>query len=121
METGKTHSYLVNALRNLPRDNALSEVRHHLLQAMNKLEHVNKKRARRANQQPHTNQWEHIPNYGLVDPRQAKQVIENLDQMIAMEKARLENIITNRNQEEKEEKQKSDYDMLVDWTKNQNK
>ncbi len=120
MEIGKTQNYLVNALRNLPSDNALSEVRHHLLQAMRKMEHVSKKRMRKGNQQPQTNQWQYIPNYGMASPQQAARVIENLDQMISQEKAKLENIVQDRQDKDKKpiDKKSTDYDMIVDWTNN---
>lgn len=91
-KTDAAHQYLANALKNLPKDNALSEVRHHMLQAIRKLEHVSKKRSRKESQAPTANQnWQFALNQGIVNPASdPKTALLQLDQMIEAEKAKIE-------------------------------
>lgn len=87
--TNESKEYLVNAIKNLPNDFALSDVRFHLKTALSKLESVEAKRANREAQQTTGNNWVMVNNE-LIHPEIAKKVISQLDAMIGAEKLRLE-------------------------------
>lgn len=88
--TNESKEYLMQALRNLPNDFALSDVRFHLKTALNKLESVEAKRLKRETQ-PTGNNWV-VMNGELMHPEVAKKVVAQLDHMINSEKLRLEEL-----------------------------
>lgn len=88
--THETKEYLMQALRSLPNDFALTEVRFHLKNALNKLESVEAKRLKRETQQPGNN-WV-VLNGELMHPEVAKKVVSQLDHMINSERLKLEEI-----------------------------
>jgi hypothetical protein len=91
--TSQAKAYLTEALKNLPQDFALSDVRYHVLSALNKIEHVEKKRGKRAaNEMTPQQQWQFQLNQGLVNPFNAGQTVQALEQMIAEEEAKLKAI-----------------------------
>ena len=90
--TSQAKAYLTEALKNLPQDFALSDVRYHVLSALNKIERVEKKRNQRAaNEAAPTpqQQWQFQLNKGLVNPFSAGQTVQALEQMVAQEEAKL--------------------------------
>lgn len=88
--TNEAKEYLVNAIRKLPNDFALSDVRFHLKTALNKLKSVETKRLQRESQQT-TNNWI-VANNELMHPEMAKKVVSQLDAMINTEKLKLEEL-----------------------------
>lgn len=89
--TEQTKVLLQKALLDTPADFALSEVRFHIRAALNKLETVEKKRAKRevAHEQRKT-----VTAQQAYNPFAALQAI---DEMIAEEKAKIEDIHRRRN------------------------
>ena len=101
--TEPTKDFLQRALRSLPNDFALNEVRSHLNMALSKLELVESRRNKRESQQINNN-WA-IVNGELMHPAMAKKVIAELDHMINYEKLKLEQM--------KKKKEISDEDQNI--------
>jgi hypothetical protein len=99
--TNECKEYLIHALKNLPNDFALSDVRFHLKTALFKLESVESKRIKRESQQAFGNNWV-MTNNELMHPNIAKKVTYQLDNMISAEKLRLEEL--TKKKELKDEK-----------------
>jgi len=93
--TKTTRSHLSEALRHLPHDFALNDVRYNIQAAITQLDSVNKKRVKREiNRQQNE----------LVKPSVDPQLTLNiLDSMIENEKARLEELQNQRNAEPEED------------------
>lgn len=92
-KTEKLKNLLSLALQSAPDDFALQEVRSHIRTALVKLETVEKKRDRR--EQPvQTNNWPVVAGQ-LVNPHAVRHAIDAIDEMIATEKLKI-NEITNR-------------------------
>mgnify|MGYP000100175408 CR=1 FL=1 len=90
-KTERSKEFLLRALRELPSDNALSEVRQYLQAAINKLEHVEKKRTMRQQGQPvQQSNWQFDLESGLVNPYNPVNTIKALDAMISQEQSKLE-------------------------------
>jgi len=89
--TGQSKEHLLQALKNLPNDFALSEVRFHLKTALGKLENVESKRQKRESQQSANNNWV-VVNGEIMHPEMAKKVVNQLDRLIDAEKIRIEAI-----------------------------
>lgn len=96
---------LSQALRNLPSDEVLSEVRYHIRVAINKLEHVEKKRAKRQISQTSHDKWQESLASGRealtagVNSQQAydmKRSINAIDQLIKAEQRKLDQIAQER-------------------------
>ena len=102
--TEPTKDFLQRALRSLPNDFALNEVRSHLKMALSKLEVVENRRNKRESSQQANNNWV-IANGELMHPAMAKKVIAELDHMINYEKLRLEQM--------KKKKELSDEDQDI--------
>lgn len=88
--TDKLKTLLSQALQATPGDFALQEVRSLIHSAINKLEHVEKKRERRE-QQVKTNNWP-VVNGQVMNPFAIKQTIDAIDEMIASEKQKIEEL-----------------------------
>lgn len=95
--TQEMKTLLAQALRTMPDDFALSEVKASIRNALNKLENVEQKRERRERnqQQATTNQWP-VVNGQVINPYAVKQTIDLIDEMIASEKKKIEEIHNRR-------------------------
>ena len=95
--TDQAKQFLQKAISSMPPDFALREVRHHLQQAAQKLEHVERKRATAQPKQPTQHQvWREKLNNGLNNPFTAKNTLDIVDAMLAEEYAKLENILERK-------------------------
>ncbi len=88
--TQEAKDLLLKALSRTPEDFALGEVRTHIRLALNKLEHVEKKRERRMQ----------LPPPVVVNPVATRQTIEFIDDMIEQEKVKIENIKKRKTSED---------------------
>jgi hypothetical protein len=94
--TEQVKTLLSQAMRNVPDDFALAEVRVAIRNALTKLENVEAKRERRDRQdQQATNQWP-VVNGQVINPYAVKQTIDLIDEMIASEKKKIEEIHNRR-------------------------
>lgn len=94
---------LYTALRSLPQDDVMSEARYHIRAAINKIEHVEKKRTRRETTQTAHDKWQESLAQGRkrlaegvnapVDPMQQ---IRLIDKMISEERRKLAELEQNR-------------------------
>lgn len=91
--TEQTKIYLQKALLNAPDDFALSEVRFHLRAALNKLETVEKKRQKRETAYQERKE-KAVATQNAYDPAATLRAI---DEMIAEEKAKIDEIHRRRN------------------------
>lgn len=99
-KTQETKDLLQKALMKLPRDNASTEIRYHLNVALQKIENLEKKRNKREVNIQKREFVNNQMNYGLYDPFKAVQAI---DDEIAKEKLRLENIKKKQIEPQKKE------------------
>lgn len=90
--TEQAKALLQQALRETPEDFALSNVRYHIRAALTKIEEVTRKRNKREIAAS-IRREEMLP--AVYDPRAALQII---DEMIADEKAKIEEVQRRRNQ-----------------------
>jgi hypothetical protein len=104
--TNETKAALQKALAQVPQDHALSEVRYHIRAALGKLETVEKKRDRREVSAERRELARGQGNAYAFDPFRA---IQAIDEEIAKEKAKIENIQRRRTQVDDE---KDDGDEL---------
>ena len=86
--TEETKVALKKALHQIPQDNSLSEVRYHIRVALDKLENVEKKRARRE-----LNFERRIEQKKSINPLQS---IKTIDEEIAKEKYKIKEIQSKR-------------------------
>jgi thiamine pyrophosphate-dependent acetolactate synthase large subunit-like protein len=92
-----TKEFLNKALNNLPADFAIQEVRSHIRHALQKLEHVEKKRSSRETvQKTQHATWHEMINNGVQNPNTPQRTIDIINQMIAEEKAKLDDIKTRK-------------------------
>ena len=100
MKTDKTRQLLEQAIRSLPPDNALSDVRNYMVYAFRKLNEVEKKRSKRESITPHQ-QWKYdLQTNSLINPLSPSQqtdILSKIDHMINYEKTRIDEI-RNRSQ-----------------------
>jgi len=84
--TERTKQLLVQALQNVPNDFALTEVKFFIKTALQKLEHVEKKRDRREQTAatPHESWWQSVTG-NLTNPLTPKHTLDTIDQMIEAE------------------------------------
>lgn len=101
--TQEAKSLLLKALSQTPNDNALSEVRHYIQVALNKLENVEKKRQRR--EVVAEKREMKVANYGF-DPLR---MIQAIDEEIVKEKSRLNEIQRRRNLPKEEKGDEDDF------------
>lgn len=101
--TEETKAALLKAIQYIPQDNSLSEVRYHLRVALDKLEHVEKKRERREVNAERREMAKPQGNPYGFDPFR---VLQAIDEEIAKEKGKIEEIQRRR----KESKEKGDND-----------
>jgi len=80
--TEESKKLLQKAFDCLPTDFALSEVRYHMLSAMNKLRKVEHKREKRIEAQ------QNLPKYD-VSPNLTKHTLDIIDRLIEQEKAKI--------------------------------
>ena len=90
----KLKNLLSLAIQTAPDDFAMQEVRSHIRAALNKLEHVEKKRERR-DRQVDSNNWP-VVNGQVINPFAVKQTIEAIEEMIADEKQKIDDISNRR-------------------------
>ncbi len=102
---------LKQALHALPPDFALSDVKVQIQAAIHKLEHVETKRDRRELPQQATNQWP-VLNGQVVNPFSLKQTISQIDEMIAAEKKKIEEITQRRKRHHGEDGE--DFQAILD-------
>src|SRR4051812_28568242 len=88
--TRQVKSLLMQALQNVPEDFALSEVKAQIRTALSKLDKVEQRRERRE-QKPVTNQWP-VVNGQVINPYAVKQTIDLIDEMIATEQQKIQEI-----------------------------
>lgn len=91
--TNETKAALQKALSQIPQDHALSEVRYHIRAALGKLETVERKRDRREVNAERRDLAQVQGNTYAFDPFRA---IRAIDEEIAKEKAKIENIQQRR-------------------------
>lgn len=96
--TQEVRSLLSQAYRNVPEDFALAEVKAQIRAALEKLERVETKRERREQWQKQPQQTNNWPVVGgqVVNPFAVKQTIDLIDEMIAVEKKKIEEIHQRR-------------------------
>jgi hypothetical protein len=100
--TEKLRNLLSLALQSTPEDFALQEIKAHIRHAIVKLEHVEKKRLRREQQQQQqvqTNSWP-VVNGQITNPHELKQKISAIDELIASEKLKIEEIANRRKEKD---------------------
>jgi len=97
--TNETRAALQKALAQVPQDHALSEVRYHIRAALGKLETVEKKRDRREVNSERRELAQGQGNAYSYDPFRA---IQAIDEEIAKEKAKIENIQQRRRTQDDE-------------------
>ena len=93
--TSQAKAHLNEALRSLPQDFALSDARYYIRHALNKIEHVEKKRGKRAAAAAEITaqqEWQDQLNKNTVNPLNARQTIHALEQMVADEHTKLESL-----------------------------
>lgn len=88
--TNETKAALQKALLQVPQDHALSEVRYHIRAALGKLETIEKKRDRREVNLERRELARSQGNAYSYDP--FRSAIQAIDEEIAKEKAKIENI-----------------------------
>ncbi len=102
--TGVPKHYLQRAIQTLPQDNALTEVRALLKQALSKMEHTEKKREVREEPKPTAQaNWNELLKQGIAQgglfhndhPSSPKRTIDTLNQMIAEEHRKLAALAQN--------------------------
>lgn len=93
--TQEMKTLLAQALQTMPDDFALSEVKASIRSALNKLERVEEKREKREQQQQVSNQWPVVRGQ-VINPYAVKQTIDLIDEMIASEKKKIEEIHNKR-------------------------
>jgi len=98
--TNETKAALQKALAQVPQDHALSEVRYHIRAALGKLETVEKKRDRREVNSERRELARGQGNAYSYDPFRA---IQAIDEEIAKEKAKIENIQRRRTQDDEKD------------------
>ena len=108
--TKETKEALLKALSQIPQDNSLSEVRYHLRVALDKLENVEKKRERREVNADRRELSKPQGNPYGFDPFRTLQAI---DEEIAKEKKKIEEIQRRRNQP-KEKGDNDEFQTILD-------
>lgn len=98
--TNETKTALQKALSQMPQDYALSEVRYHIRVALGKLESVEKKRDRRETNLQRRELAKGQGDAYAYDPFKA---IHAIDEEIAKEKAKLEDIQRRRTKDNEED------------------
>jgi hypothetical protein len=93
--TQEVRNLLSQAYKNVPEDFALAEVKAQIRAALERLERVETKRERREQTKPQTNNWP-VVNGQVVNPYAVKQTIDLIDEMIATEKRKIEEIHQRR-------------------------
>jgi hypothetical protein len=105
---------LQEAMRAIPGDFALREVRFHVNQAIQKLEKVEEKRASKAqaaqDKKTFAQNWTEMLKGGLTNPNSPGRTLDIINQMIAEENRKLEEILKKREAEAKNPQQKRDED-----------
>lgn len=90
--TQNCKEYLIRAIQNLPNDNALQEVRAHLMHALQTIENVETKRSKRNNNQIQYAKEEKEKSlfyYNSLTPRQGQNALKELDKMIELENKKI--------------------------------
>lgn len=109
--TEDTKMALKKAIALIPQDNALTEVRYHLRVALDKLEHVEKKRDRReANAERRSLAVPQGVTLGAYDPLRA---IQAIDEEIAKEKNKIEEIQRRRLQAKEEKGDNDEFQTVL--------
>ena len=88
MSLDQTKSLLQKTLSSVPNDFALNDVRFHLTHALQKLEHVEKKRINREKPSLHQ-QWRERINNNVINPLTGPDTLGAIDNMIENEQKKL--------------------------------
>lgn len=113
--TKDTKAYLQKALQNIPNDFALSEVKFYIQTALQKLETVERKRESRERvaATPHNTWWKMI-NGQLVNPYTPITTLRIIDEMIADEEQKLEDLARKKNEKNKPDSEVEDLRTLTE-------
>lgn len=95
--TEQTKNLLQKTINSVPADFALREVKFHLQQAAKKLEQIEQKRAASEPKKPTQHQqWHEKLAAGLQNPNTARNTLDIIDNMLAEEHAKLEEILERK-------------------------
>jgi len=83
-----TKKYLEQALRHLPGKFNMNEVKYHIMQALRKIENVEKKASRKERQLA-SQSWNELLSNNVENPYTAKRTLDIIDGMIEGEKKKL--------------------------------
>lgn len=112
MNNKKIQTLLADAMRSLPGDFALREVRFHIYQAIQKLAKVEESeqaKQRNAEKKSLAQTWDQMIRNGVQNPYTSGRTVDIINQMIAQENAKLQGILKN-----KERKQNTEEETLFD-------
>lgn len=102
MSTQRTRNLLSQALKDMPSDFSFAEVRLAIRSAITKLEHAEEKKEKKRNQTVVSNQWP-VVNGQVSNPYTVKHTIDMIDEMIAGEKKKIEEIHNRKNKHNDED------------------
>jgi len=85
----KSKQLLEQALKEMPHDYELSEIRGSITRAIKKLEHIESKSEKKQTQKTSASQWVNDLEFGLVNPFTGKGTVNAIDKMIEQERVKL--------------------------------
>lgn len=109
--TTDTKRLIQQAIATMPADNALAEARHHLRAALNHVDHVEQKRIKREAVQKQNELNERFRNMGNAptgNPENLRETLKTIDDMIAKEQKKLEEIAGRKRARQQPDESESD-------------
>lgn len=109
--TTDTKRLIQQALATMPADNALAEARHHLRAALNHVDHVEQKRVRREavqKQNAMNEQFKQMGNMQMGSPEALRETLRSIDDMIAKEEKKLQEIAGRKRARQQPDETESD-------------
>jgi hypothetical protein len=115
--TENVHKLLLEAAKKIPGDFSLREVRYHVNQALQKLRKVEENRSKVAakvqDKKNHAQTWDEMVRNGVQNPYTAGRTLDIINQMLAEEYRRLDEIMKKKEESAKKQKfQDEDEDTL---------